>query len=83
MLSDLASFTSFGRLFQSAGPLKSYGCLTYFSLDDLLTVGATLFSVSLQVQNNGARNFPDGGHCQSVLRRQWVLLLPPSKTGWN
>ena len=20
--------------------------------------------------------FPDGGHCQSVLRRQWVLLLP-------
>ena len=25
--------------------------------------------------------FPDGGHCQSVLRRQWVLLLPPSMSG--
>ena len=25
--------------------------------------------------------FPDGGHCQSVLRRQCVLLLPPSMSG--
>ena len=25
--------------------------------------------------------FTDGGHCQSVLRRQWVLLLPPSMSG--
>ena len=25
--------------------------------------------------------FPDGGHCQSVLRRQCVLLLPPSSQG--
>ena len=25
--------------------------------------------------------FPDGGHCQSVLRRQWLLLLPPSMSG--
>ena len=27
-------------------------------------------------------SLPADGHCQSILRRQWVLLLPPSISGY-
>ena len=44
---------------------------------------ATLF-LSLKCLNRGrVRNIGSEIPCQSVLRHQWVLLLPPSMSGWK